>query len=218
MRRLALSDPLLVAGGIISAVSSSTVGHAKKQAFSDYQPVCPRQCQRYPHDVTPTPEGGEGAPPSVSRETMGISSPSRRCPALRAIAVNDAYAHNDVLSTSDPNATALQVLPRCTETVSGYECKRPTPVLNGLATTLTSAYAYGFVLTITHATPHGRRVTLFLPLRTPLLAPRKHVDQRQLRLTTVARHSFRGGATTTSRVSRETSGVPAPVCISSPRF
>ena len=145
MRRLALSDPLLVAGGIISAVSSSTVGHAEKQAFSDYQPVCPRQCQRYPHDVTPTPEGGEGAPPSVSRETMGISSPSRRCPALRAIAVNDAYAHNDVLSTSDPNATALQVLPRCTETVSGYECKRPTPVLNGLATTLTSAHSYSLI-------------------------------------------------------------------------
>lgn len=145
MRRLALSDPLLVAGGIISAVSSSTVGHAEKQAFSDYQPVCPRQCQRYPHDVTPTPEGGEGAPPSVSRETMGISSPSRRCPALRAIAVNDAYAHDDVLSTSDPNATALQVLPRCTETVSGYECKRPTSVLNGLATTLTSAHSYSLI-------------------------------------------------------------------------
>ena len=157
MRRLALSDPLLVAGGIISAVSSSTVGHTEKQAFSDYQPVCPRQCQRYPHDVTPTLEGEEGAPPSVSRETMGISSPSRRCPALRAIAVSDAYAHDDVLSTSGPNTTALQVLPRCTETVSGYECKRPTSVLNGLATTLTSAYAYGFVLTITHATPHGRR-------------------------------------------------------------
>ena len=145
MRRLALSDPLLVAGGIISAVSSSTVGHAEKQAFSDYQPVCPRQCQRYPHDVTPTLEGEEGAPPSVSRETMGISGPSRRCPALRAIAVSDAYAHDDVLSTSGPNATALQVLPRCTETVSGYECKRPTSVLNGLATTLTSAHSYSLI-------------------------------------------------------------------------
>ena len=145
MRHFALSDPLLTAGGIIGAVSSSVVGHAEKQAFSDYQPVCPRQCQRYPHDVTPTPEGGEGAPPSVSRETMGISSPSRRCPALRAIAVNDAYAHDDVLSTSGPNATALQVLPRCTETVSGYECKRPTSVLNGLATTLTSAHSYSLI-------------------------------------------------------------------------
>lgn len=76
---------------------------------------------------------------------MGISSPSRRCPALRAIAVNDAYAHDDVLSTSGPNATALQVPPRCTETVSGYECKRPTSVLNGLATTLTSAHSYSLI-------------------------------------------------------------------------
>lgn len=199
-------------------MSSSIVGHAEKQAFSDYQPVCPRQCQRYPHDVTPSPEGREGAPPSVSRETMGISSPSRRCPARQAIAVNDAYARDGVLSISGPNAPALQALPRCIETVSGYGCKHPTSVLSGLAATLASAYAYGFVLTITHATPHGRRVTLFLPVCAPPLPPRKHVDQHQLRLTTVARHSFRGGATTTSRVSRETSGVPAPVCISSPRF
>lgn len=126
-------------------MSSSIVGHDEKQAFSGYQPVCPRQCQRYPHDVTPTPEGREGAPPSVSRETMGIFNPSRRCRARRAIAVNDAYARDGVLSISGPNATALQVLPRCIDTVSGYGCKRPTSVLSGLATTLKSAHSYSLI-------------------------------------------------------------------------
>ena len=66
MRRLALFDPLLVAAGIIGAVfSSSIVGHAEKQAFSDYQPVYPRQCQRYPHTTSPLPqkEGKDLHPP-----------------------------------------------------------------------------------------------------------------------------------------------------------
>ena len=57
MRHFALSDPLLAAGGIIGTVSSSVVGHAEKQAFSDYQPVCPRQCQQHPHTTSPLPHG-----------------------------------------------------------------------------------------------------------------------------------------------------------------
>lgn len=158
-------DPLLVAGGIVGAVCppQSWVMPRSRHSLTTNLSAHGSVSNTPTHDVTPTPEGGEGAPPSVSRETMGIFNPSRRSPALRAIAVNDAYARDGVLSTSGPNATALQVLPRCIETVSGYGCKRPTSVLSGLATTLTSAYAYGFVLTITHATPHGRRVTLFLP-------------------------------------------------------
>lgn len=65
MRHFALSDPLLAAGGIIGAVSSSIVGHAEKQAFSDYQPVCPRQCRQHPHTASPLPqkEGKELHPP-----------------------------------------------------------------------------------------------------------------------------------------------------------
>lgn len=64
MRHLALSDPLLVAGGIISAVSSSTVGHAEKQAFSDYQPSA-HDSVSDTHTTSPLPQkdGKELHPP-----------------------------------------------------------------------------------------------------------------------------------------------------------
>lgn len=52
---LPLSNPPLEADES-SELSSSSVGHAEKRAFSDYQPVCPRQRHRYPYTTPPLPQ------------------------------------------------------------------------------------------------------------------------------------------------------------------
>lgn len=45
-----------------------------------------------------------------------------------------------------------------------------------------------------------------------------HSDHHQLRSDTVGQHGFRGDVTATSRVSRETMGVPVPICFETPHF
>lgn len=48
--------PLFVADTLRSAWPCGRASH-REAAFSDYQPVCPRQCQRYPHTTSPLPHG-----------------------------------------------------------------------------------------------------------------------------------------------------------------